>query len=67
MEYISAANAYIKWNEELLKSFFSNQEGNQRVDVTNDILNKIGNDHGLGNANDFLSIVCVPKDARGRI
>lgn len=74
MEYISwqlaemkAANAYIKWNEALLNSFFSNQEGNQRVDVTNDILNKIGNDHGLGNANDFLSIVCVPKDARGRI
>lgn len=67
IDYTELAEAYIQWNRALLNHFFQNEEGNQRVDVTNDILNQVGEKYGLGNANDFLSTVCIPKEIRSEI
>ena len=59
------AQAYIHWNEALLKKFFPEDvEDNVRILVTSELLDEIGEKYGLGDHKSFMEIVCVPKEER---
>ncbi len=57
---------YQNWNNAFRKYFFEDKEDGEEIFlfVNEDIINQIGESNGLGNTDEFLSVVLVPKDDR---